>query len=107
MKYIKYYEHSIKDELQINNFVSCREDSNETDINLKNYIKDNIGKIFKYNPRADQYLIEFNYAPDNLKGRFTKRNGKYLRWFSIDNIVEFDKSIDKLKLKIQSNKFNI
>ena len=105
MKYLKYFENII--EPKLNDYVSCEEDHRESNINLKNYIANNIGKIFRYNTKTLQYLIEFDYVPDNLKGRFTKRGGKYLRWLAIDNIKEFDDSIEKLKLKIQRNKYNI
>ncbi len=110
MKYLKYYDHLIEDEHttpQFNDYVSCKEDDNENNNNLKEFISNNIGKIFKFNPKTLQYQIQYDYIPDNLKGRFIRRNGKYFRWLPITNIIEFDKSLPKLKLKLQSNKYNL
>lgn len=102
MKYIKYYE-NIKP--QIGDYIACKSD----EIIFKYYLENNIGKIISYNYRANQYYVEFyEIPPELIINRFTKKKGKFLRWFNDpEDIIEFAPTKEKVLLKLSAKKYNI
>jgi len=111
MKYLKYYE-SLTDNLNVGDYVLIKiniSKYNQKQIETENFINSTIGKIYSIDNRYINTDIRVLYddVPESIKSYFNIKNGLCIRSFDIDRIVDHSKTIEELKMKIETNKFNI
>jgi len=111
MKILKFYE-SLTNDLEIGDYVLIKIDISkytQKQIDTENFINNTIGKIYNIDNshvNTDIYVLYEN-IPESIKSYFKNMNGVYIRSFDIDRIVEHGKTIEELKMKLETNKFNI
>ena len=108
MKYLKKYEDVNKPE--VGDYVYCQEDlltsDDETYYKAMEFVKNNIGKILKKNPKySDFFVVRYENIPFELKEYFnvfkSSRNIKY------DEIIYWGKTKEEVEAKINSEKYNL
>jgi hypothetical protein len=103
MKHIKMFE-DLNKEPEVGDYVLVRIDLKMYVLKdvVNNFINNNIGKIaYKY---TENVKVVYDNPPPELEKWFGF-NGA--RTFDMDRIVDFDKSKEKLKLRLAANKYNI
>jgi hypothetical protein len=100
MKYIKKYE-NINSDLKVGDYVLIK--STFSIEKLKDFINKTIGQITQIDIDNIVY-VKYTKIPFELIQYFDANGGRY---FQNKQIIEFDKDIEKLKLKIDSKKYNI
>jgi len=111
MKIFKFYE-NIEDELTVGDYVLVKINISKytqklTDI--ENFINSTIGKIYSIDNRhknTDIYVL-YDDVPESIKSYFNIKNDLCTRNFDIRRIVEHSKTIEELKMKLETKKFNI
>ena len=111
MKILKFYE-NIEYDFEVDDYVLVK--INITSIILKNrieinnYINNTIGKVYKFNNEKHIIYVLYENVPENIQHYFNKKgNSNFYRGFDFDRIVEHSKTIDELKMKLKTKKFNI
>lgn len=74
---------------------------------IRVFIDNTIGIILDYNSYRNYVVVKYENIPDDIKSYFTYIQDRYERMFEIDRIVAYGSTEEELKLKIQTNKFNI
>jgi hypothetical protein len=87
--------------------------SNDSNIYLKKFINNNIGKVFhimKFTENVIRLKIVYENIPSKLDSMFQssiiKNDGKY-RQYNIDDVVLHAKTKEELELKMKAKKYNI
>jgi hypothetical protein len=116
MKYIKKYENIVGDNFiiykpKVGDYVLMRT-SISLDQELKKFINNTIGQIININENENLIKIAYDNVPAGLIGRVgdfddTWKWKRYIRAFSLQQIVYFDENEELLKLKIQALKYNL
>lgn len=109
MKILKFYE-DLTDDMKVGDYALMKIVDRNSFIPSDNvfykYINTTIGKICnirKYNG----INILYENVPDDIKGYFGNSDGLYERNFKFSEIVEYGRTIEELKMKLETNKFNI
>lgn len=111
MKILKFYENII-DDIKVGDYVLIKINISkytQKQIDTEKFINSTIGKIYDIDNRhvnTDIYVL-YEDVPESIKSYFNTKNDLYTRSFDIRRIVEYGKTIEELKLKIQTKKFNI
>jgi len=106
MKYLKTYEENA--ELQIGNFVLCKEVSAIKD--LQNFISENIGQYIRKQHQKNNiyYIIEYENVPKNLKSYFTMKEYNKTQYncrqMSKRELVHWSKNKEDLEAILTANK---
>lgn len=113
MKYLKTYE-SLNP--QIGDYITTKHVTQfySTDailLKVKKFQDKNIGKILD-NPGEGAYVVQYENIPKNLRFYFNHKeevglNYKNYRLVTTDNITHFANSIENLKIKTDSDKYNL
>ena len=115
MKYIKTYE-TIEDELQIGDFVICKEKENSYTYSiysqddyekLQYFLENNIGLIKKKGKRATSqpyYKVFYDYLPDNIKQYFSPKN---LRPIYKEEILYHSSNKEDIEQILNAKKYNL
>jgi hypothetical protein len=103
MKYLKTYEKNI-DNPQVGDYVIVHVDLKIYEFKdiVNNFINNNVGKIVHEN--EFEVKVTYDNAPPELKTWFGHDG---TRTFSVDRIVDFDKSKEKLELRLIAKNYNI
>ena len=110
MKYIKQYEENTQTP-ERGDYVACKlkyVKYNSGD-KLNVFIDNNIGKIIDdegVRIGDPSYFVRYENVPDDLKSRFMYYNRTTII-MEPREILFFDKSKEKLKLKVATNKYNL
>lgn len=118
MKYIKIYE-DVSDEPKEGDYVICNrltittsKDDDETLDILEKFLENNIGKVLNIIGKRNQlYVIFYKNVPKRIELYFRKidffKKPTYNIFMIRDEIVNFAKSKDELKLKMSTKKYNL
>ena len=96
---IKIGDYVIIDSSKLSNFMI----KNNVDI-YRNFLNSNIGKIINISRVLDNIRVKYENIPDIIKDYFEEDNSIFLH---PSKIKYFSKTIDDLKLKIDTDKFNL
>lgn len=116
MKHLKAYENITEETPQINDYVIVDEQGYENNVEIQNFVNNNIGQIkkMKFEPTFF-YLVYFNNLPDNIEPSkfyyshygnddWEERN---CRMFLPQEILSFGKTPEEAIVKLTSNKYNL
>lgn len=103
MKYIKYFESTIKDDLQIGNYVIMKyydeDDKRNPEIKIMNkFMKNNVGEVIGFVPDESYTRVQYYNIPKKIKDYFTP-NG--VRTISNDKFVRLATPKEIKKTPIQ------
>jgi len=112
MKHLKTLE-TINDGPKIGDYIIVK--SNSPIVKINNFIENNIGQIINIshfeNPNRYNVSIKYNNVPSNLLHFFNdttfKNKNCFFRNFFSSDIVEYAKTLNLLKIKMDANKYNI
>lgn len=106
MKYLKKYEKN-DNVPQVGDYVICEEEYlNDKYIKLYQFIKNNIGIIYKYNPNEYEYVVEYKNIPSDLNLYF-QHYKKGCRIMGKKEIIAWSKNKKDLEIELISNKYNL
>jgi len=109
MKIFKFYE-NIEDELTVGDYILMKIDIHNSmlkyDKIIEHFINNTIGEVFRFNIDKG-VIVSYENVPNDIKSYFSNKNDLYFRNFDIDRIVEYGKTIEELKMKLETKKFNI
>ena len=101
MKYIKTFE-NLSEYPNVGDYVICEEGN----LNLKDFIENNIGQIYKkYAGRRAKYLVKYENAPD-LSG-FSELDGFRVRVMYSDEFIYLSSDRAELESILSANKYNL
>lgn len=112
MKILKFNEIKIN-ELEKNDYVIMNDDIHNYFLpgttppqryKFSDFLKNNIGQIINVNKIHNNITVEFHNIPFDLGYIF---NYKKTYLFNPESVKYYDKTIEGLKLKIESKKYNI
>jgi len=104
MKHLDTFKERPKLEPIVGNYVLCEEKSDRNP-ELRNFIKNNIGKIINFDGgKSSLYTIEYENIPNNLKiASFTADT----RLMDRDEIIHFSRDKNFLQTLLDANKYNL
>jgi len=109
MKILKFNE-NLTDDIKIGDYalmkVVIRRSFIPSDQVFYKYINTTIGKICKIR-KYNGINVLYENVPDEIKGYFGGSDGLYERNFSFDELFEYGNTIEELKIKLETKKFNI
>ena len=114
MKHLKQFENS-QEQPKIGDYVLILLDNIDSryispGTNLSKYvdfINNTIGKIEDINIKSKEITVQYDNIPEGIKAWFRIEKIEWSREFPFDKIVAFAPTEEILKLKIQSQKYNI
>jgi len=82
---------------------------NEIMNNIKDFLENTIGIVVELNININisDISVKYEYVPKNIEHYFLKKGRVFYRWFDISRIVEYGKTIEELKMKKETKKFNL
>ena len=120
MKYLIIYE-NFKKEPETGDYVICKEKSLIKDVDVCDFISNNIGRIFHYinNDELDEYsvskdyryIIKYDNVPANINKYFRGMEGfkqpEKSRRMSRDEIIYWSKNREDLEAILDAKKYNL
>jgi hypothetical protein len=101
MKHLKNYE-NIDSDIKVGDYVLVK--SIFSTEKLNKFINNSIGQLTKIQDDYSIIKVRYTKIPFELKQFFDVIDQRY---FGIENVVDYDKDIEVLKLKIAAKKYNI
>jgi len=108
----KIFENFNQKNPQIGDYVLCEEedlgDGNSALIDVKNFVKNNIGKLIKIvDEKRYNYFVQYENIPENIIDFFYFRENKSSRIYYRKEIKFFSPNKKDAEIILQANKYNL